>query len=358
MRAAQLKEELKYKEALELLNSIENADELPPDDQNQYYLLQSKLFYLLGQYNKVLDVLEIFIPICEQSNSELNCVDAFLIKGQTFLWMGKYEDCLNSLLKCEDIINNIQNQPKTLIGKKQQKIVFMWANYYWEQGDFDKMLAKSKFNLDLCKKFGTKDDLAGAYLYLGLSYGEVGEPDKAIENFQKCLELSLEIKDKQSGFDTSVAYNNIGEIYRFKGELDKALEYYNKSFMLCEEIGAKATMSIALHNIALVYCEKRMLKLSLSNFKKVLMLEREIGNNFEISRTLFDIIVNRLEQNEIETSESYLEEIRIINQKEENIRIKYRYRIANALILKKTGINRNIIKAELILNELLEEKSV
>ncbi|MHA1646055.1 MAG: tetratricopeptide repeat protein, partial [Promethearchaeota archaeon] len=338
--------------------SIEDIDKLPIDEQYRFYLLKSNLFYLLGQYKDSLDVSEILIHKCMQFGNELICFDAFLIEGKTLLWLGKYKECLKTLLKCEEILSVIEDQPDTLIGNKRQKLAYIWANYYWELGNFNKLFEYSELNLDLCKKYGTPHDNARAYLYMGLSYGEVGKLDKAIANYEKCLDISIKLNDKQSKHDIGSAYNNIGENYRFKGELDKGLEYYNKCLMIGEETEEKSSMAIALHNIALVYCEKGQLDISLSNFKKSLQLEREIGNNFEISRTLFDIIVNHLDQINLETTQNYLEEIKEINKKENSSRINFRYRIAKALILKKTGINRNIIKAESILNELLEENSV
>ncbi len=59
--AQKLKDQCKDKEALEILNNIENVDDFTIDEQNCFYLLQSSLFYHLSPYTKALDMLGKFL---------------------------------------------------------------------------------------------------------------------------------------------------------------------------------------------------------------------------------------------------------------------------------------------------------
>ena len=156
----------------------------------------------------------------------------------------------------------------------------------------------------------------------------------------------------------SAIYNNIGEIFRLQGDLEQSLENYENGLSLGEEMGHKNYIAANLDNIGFTYYEKVELDKGLKYLKKSLKLFKEISNNFEIARTLFKIIQIYLNQNDLESARKSLEEMKNLSEKEENKRNKYRYLILKALILKKSERTRNIIKAHLIVNEIVDEKAV
>ena len=59
--AQTLKDQIKFKEALETLSSIENVNELSEDHQIRFLLLQSDLFYHLGQFDKSLIAADVVV---------------------------------------------------------------------------------------------------------------------------------------------------------------------------------------------------------------------------------------------------------------------------------------------------------
>jgi tetratricopeptide (TPR) repeat protein len=69
---------------------------------------------------------------------------------------------------------------------------------------------------------------------IGGVHKERGEYEKALELFNKCLEIEM----KKLGADSiqvATTLNNIGMVYDNRGEYEKALEQYNK----CMEIQMK-----------------------------------------------------------------------------------------------------------------------
>jgi len=354
-QAQKLKDQCKYKEALETLTTIENANELTADDQIRFYLLQSRLFYVFGQMTKVLDTADLVYKKSKEIGNDLGMLDASLSKGIALRDLGKYKEWYHSILECEELISKIKDQPENLIGKRKVELSLQKGWYYWNIGKFDKLLEYSKKCLALSEKYGTKRDVARAFVINGLYYNETGDFTKALENYEKNLKIIKETNDKP---EMAWAYNNIGTIYGDRGDLDRGLEYYEQSLALHKEMGRKIGMAVSLGNIALTYYEKGELDKSLNYLKKTLQLFKALGNNYRISQGLFYIILMYLDQNDIESAQACLEEIRKIKDIEENPRIEYRFLIAKALILKKIGGTRNIIRAEDILKKLLTAKSI
>ena len=116
------------------------------------------------------------------------------------------------------------------------------------------------------------ETLASVFHNLGYGYNAMGNYDKALEYFEK----ALEIRESKLGKDhpsTASTYNNIGEVYRAKGDYDKALEYYGKAMEIKEsKLGKDHPVTAATYNNiggvygakgdydeALEYCEKAMI---------------------------------------------------------------------------------------------------
>ncbi|MHA1474562.1 MAG: tetratricopeptide repeat protein [Promethearchaeota archaeon] len=433
--AQKLKDQCKFKEALEILCNIENVNELTEDDQISFYLLQSVLFFAHGQYNKTLDIADWVFQKNLKTGNEFLMLDASLARGFVLIWNGEIKACNNSILKCEELILKIKDQPEKIIGKRKANLFCIKAFYHWQIGELDKLNEYSKICLDLSEKYGTKQDKAMSFCIIGVSYIQAGDFTKGLEYYEKSIKLSKELNDKmlisyitfqmswyywrigkfdkfleyskkflalseKYGTQQDIArafhnigvyyseigdfknalenqenaikireklndkigiasgYNNIGEIYGFQGNLNLALEYYEHSLSLNEEMGQKAFIAANLDNIGLTYYEKGELDEALNYLKKSLQLKKELGNNFRLSGGLFYIIPIYLDQNELESAQICMEELKNLSEKEENKRIYHRYQIVKSLFLKKTGGTRNIVRAEDILNNLIEDKSI
>lgn len=312
-----LENEFEYREALGILNKIENVNELTVDEQNSFFLIQSSIFFRRGQYNKALDAVEKVLQQCIKTGDEILILKASLARGWILLRLGKTDESNISILKCNELISIIKEQPKQIIGIKR--------------------------------------DVASAFNGMGEYYMVIYDFNKALEYYGKALKIEKEISGKN---EMANIYCNMGEIYRLQGDLDHAMEYYEHSLTLGETMDNKPLIAGVLENIAFIYYEKGDLDKSLNYEKKSLMLVKEIGNNFGIVGRLFCIIPIYLDQNELASVHICLEELRKIKDFEENPFFNYRFLVAKALVLKKTGGIRNIIRAEDILIEIAEDKSV
>ncbi len=90
-----------------------------------------------------------------------------------------------------------------------------------------------------------RNDLAGAYNIRGLAWSSKGEPDKAIEDYNKAIQIWKKLKNElepegnwtpEMRNDLAGAYNNRGNTWIFKGEPDKAIEDLNKGIQIGKKL--------------------------------------------------------------------------------------------------------------------------
>ena len=72
------------------------------------------------------------------------------------------------------------------------------------------------------------------YCDLGQLYDSLGQHDKAVELYQKWLNIALEVGDRGGEGN---AYGNLATVYNYLGQHDKAVEFYRKCLNIALEVG-------------------------------------------------------------------------------------------------------------------------
>jgi tetratricopeptide (TPR) repeat protein len=175
---------------------------------------------------------------------------------------------------------------------------------------------KIEYDLDLFyfAKILTFLNRAEEVNFLGLSYTFKVEYDKALESFNKSLEIHLNTagyvqpdnqtviiilvvyiirRENEKAFeycnmalqirlnsvgenhpDTANSYNNIGRLYSFKGENDKAIEYYDKALQIqLKTVGENHPDTPNTYNNGLSYDAIKEYKKSLIYYNKAIQIQ-------------------------------------------------------------------------------------
>jgi tetratricopeptide (TPR) repeat protein len=119
--------------------------------------------------------------------------------------------------------------------------------YFWREGFWADVKGVLEESLDFSEDEKT---IADIYYDLGSIVCRLGEWDKAIEYYEKDLEIFKKLGDLHGIAQT---YNNLGLVYDSKGEWDKAIEYYEKSLEIKEKLGDKLNLMNVYNNLALWY---------------------------------------------------------------------------------------------------------
>ena len=125
--------------------------------------------------------------------------------------------------------------------------------------------------------------LAGALSNIGYVHKVHGDIPKTLEYWNRGLEITREIDDKQ-GLATTL--NNLGYIFKSQGDIEKALEYYHESISLYDVLDDPSGKAFSLNNIGLLYYGQKDVEKALEYCKRSLKIRREIGEKNGIAQTL------------------------------------------------------------------------
>ena len=354
-QAKQKFDTFQYQEALTLLINFDQIQTLSLEEQLAYFLLEIDLFYSLSWYEYALDAAKWVYQKSENINNRLVMLDASLAIGKASLMLGNLEICYEMIIRCEKLFAQIKDQPEDILGKRKLIFHFNKGRYFWQIGELNKALEEAIKQLDLSQKYGRKQDIALGYHCVSLYYLESGIFQKSLEFSKKALNISTVLKNKMQ---MARSLNNIGEVYRFQGELDLALENYQTSSILNKELNDIREMSINFANIGLIYYEKGLLKKAEESILKSLYTLEKISDNVFLAELNLILLRINLDKDNYKEAQSYLEQIRVINEKTSLLRIKYRHTLGKALLLKHKWDLRSIIEARIRLDELVGEKMV
>ncbi len=124
-----------------------------------------------------------------------------------------------------------------------------------QRGELEKALEHYQKALQIHKEIGHRLGEASDLGDLGIVFGQKDDLDKALENFQKALEISKDIGNR---LGEAAALNNLGNVFRLKGDLEKALEHYQGALAQFRTI--RAPQEIALAEKAIAEVEAAMKK--------------------------------------------------------------------------------------------------
>ncbi len=392
----------KYGEALQLVRGLEKQ-QLDNADKLKLEVLKSKCLMKLSEYEESLQMSSQVAKKCGKvSGCRWIEIDASIIMAESLWQLGRLDESFKVLERSERNLQNLElhtlvihtavnrevaerraallyhkgtvyllqsafsqalehyRQSLTLyeeIGSTQDvaAVLNVIGIVFNQKGDFDHALEYYQRSLVLKEGIGNELDVAKALNNIGTVYYDQGDLDAALEHYQRSLALREELGNKQ---DIAHSFNNIGEVYFRRGNLDDALEYFQRSLMLLEEIGNKHGISHLLKNIGEVYFRRNSPNRALEYYDQSLALRVELGNKREMSETLFHMISAALGSNLLDEARQHLKRLQQINNQEDIKIIGQRYRVAEALVLKMSIRSRDRARAELLLNQVVEEEIV
>jgi len=127
--------------------------------------------------------------------------------------------------------------------------------------------------LQIAEKFANnKLDLDVIYSILGGDYDSMGDFNNAVLYYTKELNIA---KDLNNADKESRALNNIATIYARQGYYDKALEYFNKSLQLKTN---PSSIALTYSNIGTIYSQKGDNVKAVEYFKKAVDIAQKSGD--------------------------------------------------------------------------------
>lgn len=168
--------------------------------------------------------------------------------------------------------------------------------------------------------------------------GASGTDDSGTEETKNLLEKAIAISriiGDQDGLSRS--YNLVGRFYEQRMEFLKAGDFFDSARVIKSELGDISGTADALSNIASIYLSIGDKANSLRFAEQALQLRREIGDSVKVMQSLLMIIPAFARDVSISTAQSWLADVRLINQIHETAPLNERLVYCSAVVAELEG---------------------
>lgn len=177
------------------------------------------------------------------------------------------------------------------------------GNYYENKSDYPKALETYDRALEIVKNQKNKDKgFAILYNNIAMIYIKQGKYDTALKLMIEALKAEENQKNNKG---IAQAYNNIGIIYYYQQDLKKATEYFEKSIAQEEKIGDEEAVVQSINNLGAIYDYMGENKKALNQYQKALAINTSADDKRETSANLLNIALTYYKMKNFAESKKY-----------------------------------------------------
>ena len=159
--------------------------------------------------------------------------------------------------------------------------------------------------LDILRRYpNDTESIINLHNEIGASNEFLGEYDKALFSYKKCLEMATALKDSSL---MAAALNSRGFVYHQQKQYDSAQKEFFDALQISEIIKDSAGTTEALSNIGTILLQQGKFELAIDNFQKSLSIQEKLGNQNEIATAYHNIGVAYLQMDSMSTARTYLD---------------------------------------------------
>jgi len=237
-----LKSNWKLKEALNILNDLDNEKGFSTRERFQFYFLKSSILLDLFFSKEAINYAELAYEESKVLETDDDIINVLMLKSRIFGSMLKPKESLKVLNDAEEILAR-NNQKSSQEFKLMKGYVSLRKGiYYFGMGDLNSCLRFLGETSNLAKDINDKKLIMYATKWLGFTYGIKGEIDHALEYQKRYLALAIDLNDKQ---EIIGAHNTLGMVYTQKDEFKRAIEHLEKGLSICYEINSWKTFIVS-----------------------------------------------------------------------------------------------------------------
>jgi len=345
-------------DAVERAEKLFTQEEMKKLEEEKEILLKKKgtllsqagvIYWYRGELEKARTNHEESLKIRENIGDKEGVSVAFNNLGLVFWTKGEHDKATDYYKKSLAIYEELHDENGV------SRVLNNLANISASIGELEQALEYHQQSLAIKERIASKQDVAVSLVNIGVIYRLKGNLDQAVEYYNRSLALQ---KDLSIGPEFALALHNLGEIYNLKGELTLALEFYQRSLLIYEAMGAKEGIALALNNIGECYSRRGESEIAFEFYQRSLAIAEDMGALKLMSAVLFDLIWLAVDGKDSTLADEYLLKLEAINAESDNIAVDQRFRLSKSLVLKKSGRTRDRVKAEEILEKLVEEEIV
>ncbi|KON27609.1 hypothetical protein AC481_04310 [miscellaneous Crenarchaeota group archaeon SMTZ-80] len=353
-KAELLKNEGKYKEALQLLNNLEEKANLPPQEKLACQLLKSTCLNRLGQDEDALKLAKQVYQESKRMGNLLLSFDASIEIAEALLFLGKLDKSFEIIDRSESLLKLITQEPSKELMRRKASIAYLKGFFHSEKGELDLSLQFLKQSLKLQEGLGYKQDIARSLTQLGIIYLFKGEFERAHGYYERGLIL------EENGFNRNIPHLYIGIqiTSSYNGELEAALECIKRGLAFAEELNDKYLIPMFLNNMGLTYYQQNDLIRAFDCIERSLIGFEKINNIGMIITVLDSLIELAIHMNSYEQAQRYFNRMKLYIDQEKSKLNDAIYRMDEILMLKISPKANDRVKAKKLFLQFVEEEIV
>jgi len=225
----------KEEEALAFINDFEKKEDLKPTDIHWYKVLKGTLLLHIGRLPESLKISENGYKESISQNEILYAIDFFFVKWCINLIFNRAPELWNELTNCEKLLKTVGKEPLSEFKLREAFVCYMKGYHLWWEGVIDDALNSAKRALKIYEEYNQFSFLLHTILFLvGTIYTAKGELDLALQAHNESLTHSRGSVMMYEMIDAT-SYSNIGLLYFQKGDPDYAIENYERSLKIWEK---------------------------------------------------------------------------------------------------------------------------
>ena len=196
-----------------------------------------------------------------------------------------------------------------------------------------------------------KKAIVNCSMSLGMVHRAMGNLDTAIEYLVSAYDYFNEKKPENWWY----ILPPLSSVYLLKGELDRALELQEEQLALQKKMEYIPQIASALIDIGEILWQKGLRKEALEKTIEGLNISNQTDIKISTFRYLVSIIYYLTELDETDKAKDYLKQLESIVSEIDDKEVKYKSKYAEALVLRKSSDEKEKLRAEILLEDLLKD---
>ena len=169
---------------------------------------------------------------------------------------------------------------------------------------FDRVIDSENLILSEARRKGDRAGEKNALSALGLTYARLGQTQKAIQYFEKQLEIVRDLADAE---EKCGLLANLGDAFAISGNIDQARVYYQEQLFLAESRGYRAFVGSAYNGLGFVHVKQNKVSEGIECYVKSLAIYKEFENHDKELELLVGIGLNYRKLGELNRTLEFFE---------------------------------------------------
>ena len=378
-----------FQEALGIIDKNLKVKELLKEDELNLLNLKCEIYGYLGEVEKALQIVKKVLKESKGLENVLIYVKALMNEIQIYYFQGKWKDLISPCDEGLMLIKDYNKQTKQDVTKEKSFLMMYKGSSMFQLGDYENFkelvlesvrigkessdpltkfrseyygvtfslfFGEIKGGADFFEEIIAKAENIGNKFELALIHGFTAaisnankEYTKAIESFQKAIELLKELNNKNM---ECMTYHDLGLNYRRLMKLDEAIECFTKTLEL------DRIQYAGYANLGICYFWKYDLDKAEEAYMKAYESSKEEDDRSFLPYILSNLIELYIEKGKLDQAQRYLEELNQHKKETGYQRDEHRYLFASALLLKASSSMSDWIKGIETFEELIKAKDL